>query len=135
MKLFGMLLLFLFVIPSVHAQDGNWKKLAEKSVAFKSETDKVSLTGKERTANWIRIKCIQGTVQIKELTIKMEGGESKTFNPATGLLTKGMATVPFAVPGKKDEKVKSIEMKYDSKGSIVTNKRAKVEVQGKLDKD
>ncbi|WP_224488029.1 hypothetical protein [Robertkochia flava] len=135
MKLFGILLLFVMAVPAVQAQDGNWKKLAEKSVAFKSETDKVNLTGNERTANWIRIKCVQGTVQIKEVTIKMEGGESKTFNPATGLLTKGMATVPFQVPGKKDEKVKSIEMKYDSKGTMVTNKRAKVEVQGKLDKD
>lgn len=133
--LYLVVVMFLAGNVSLKAQDGNWKKLAEKSVAFKSETDKVSLTGNERTANWIRIKCIQGTVQIKEVTIKMEGGESKTFNPATGLLTKGMATVPFAVPGKKDEKVKSVEMKYDSKGSIVTNKRAKVEVQGKLDRE
>ena len=135
MKLFGILLLFLMAVPAVQAQDGDWKKLAEKNVAFKTETDKVSLTGNERTANWIRIKCVQGTVQIKEVTINMEGGESKTYDPAAGLLTKGMATVPFAVPGKKDEKVKSIEMKYDSKGTMVTNKRAKVEVQGKLDKD
>ena len=135
MKLFGILLLFVMTIPVVQAQDGKWKKLAEKSVAFHSETDRVSLQGDERTANWIRIKCIQGAVQIKEVTINMEGGESKTFNPTSGLLNKGMATVPFQVPGKKDEKVKSVEMKYDSKGSIVTNKRAKVEVQGKLDRE
>ncbi|WP_224485425.1 hypothetical protein [Robertkochia aurantiaca] len=135
MKLFSMLLLFLLAVPAVQAQDGNWKKLAEKSVAFKAETDKVSLTGNERSANWIKIKCIQGAVQIREVTINMEGGESKTFEPTAGLLSKGMATVPFQVPGKKDEKVKSIEMKYDSKGSMVTNKRAKVEILGKLDKD
>lgn len=133
MKLLSIGLLLVMTIPLLHAQDGKWEKLAEKSVAFKSETDKVSLQGDERSANWIRIKCVQGAVQIKEITINMEGGESKTYKPATGLLKKGMATTPFKVPGKKDEKVRSVEMKYDSKGSIVTNKRAKVEVQGKLD--
>ncbi|THD69247.1 DUF2541 domain-containing protein [Robertkochia marina] len=135
MKLLSIVLLFVMTLPAMQAQDGKWKKLAEKSVAFKSETDRVSLKGDEREANWIRIKCIQGTVQIKEITINMEGGESKTYKPLTGLLNKGMATTPFKVPGNKDEKVKSVEMKYDSKGSIVTNKRAKVEVQGKLDGD
>ena len=135
MKFIGILLLFVMVIPAVHAQDGKWKKLADKSVAFKAETDRVNLSGDERHANWIKIKCTQGAVQIKEVTIIMEGGEKKSFKPTPSLLNKGMATAPFKVPGKRDDKVKAIEMKYDSKGSIVTNKRAKVDILGKIDKD
>ena len=133
MRMIVLLVLMLVAIPEVSTQEGRWKKLADKIVAYRGETDRVTLKGNERTANWIRVKCTQGTVQIKEVTIKMEGGKSKTYNPSTGLLTKGMTTVPFQVPGDRNEKVKSVVLKYDTKGSIVTNKRARVEIQGKLD--
>ena len=134
MRSFAILLLFVMTIPVMQAQNEKWTKLADKSVAFRAETDRVNLKGDERHANWIKIKCTQGAVQIKEITIIMEGGEKKSYKPAAGLLNKGMATAPFKVPGKRDDKVKAIEMKYDSKGSIVTNKRAKVDILGKIDK-
>ena len=127
--------LIMLIMFSGYAQGDGWKKLAEKSVAFKSETDKVNLTGNERTVDKIKIKCVQGTVQLKEINIVMEGGEEKKYDAkGIGVMTKGMSSMGYAVPDK-DDKVKRIELKYDSKGSIALNKRAKVEIWGKKDKD
>lgn len=127
-----IIILFFF---SGYAQGDDWKKLAEKSVAFKSETDKVNLVGNERNVDKIKIKCVQGTVQLKELTIVMENGKEKKYDAkGIGVMTKGMSSMGYAVPDK-DDKVKRIELKYDSKGSIALNKRAKVEIWGKKDKD
>ncbi|MCH4823859.1 hypothetical protein ML462_11820 [Gramella lutea] len=118
-----------------YAQGDDWKKLAEKSVAFKSETDNVNLVGNERNVDKIKIKCVQGTVQLKELTIIMENGKEKKYDAkGIGVMTKGMSSMGYAVPDK-DDKVKRVELKYDSKGSIALNKRAKVEIWGKKDKD
>ena len=90
---------------SGYAQGDNWKKLAEKSVAFKSETDKVTLTGNERTVDKIKIKCVQGTVQLEELTIVMDNGKEKKYDAkGIGILTKGMSSIGYAVPDK-DEKL------------------------------
>lgn len=117
------------------AQNDNWKKLAEKNVAFKGETDKVTLTGNERTVDKIKIKCVQGTVQLKKLKIVMEGGKEKEYDArGVGILTKGMSSTSFAVPDK-DDKVKRVEIDYETKGNIVLTKRAKVEILGKKDKD
>ncbi len=127
--------LIMLIMFSGYAQGDGWKKLAEKSVAFKSETDKVNLTGNERNVDKIKIKCVQGTVQLKEINIVMEGGEEKKYDAkGIGVMTKGMSSMGYAVPDK-DDKVKRIELKYDSKGSIALNKRAKVEIWGKKDKD
>lgn len=137
MKLKWFALFFFALSLGLYAQDDNdnWIKVAEKSVAFKSETDKVNLSGKERDITRIKIKCVQGTLQLKEVTIEMKNGKKETYDPkGTGLLTKGTSSIPFTVPDKGEE-VKSIEMKWDSKGSMVTNKRAKVEIWGKKDKD
>ena len=45
-----------------------------------------------------------------------------------------MTSTAYAVPDK-DDKVKRIELEYDTKGNRVISKRAKVEVLGKKDKD
>ncbi|MDX1762327.1 MAG: hypothetical protein R3218_09260 [Christiangramia sp.] len=130
-----LLIFFLLIGFSGIAQKDNWEKLAEKSVAFKNETDKVILTGKERTVDKIKIKCVQGTVQLKSIKIVMDGGKDKEYDArGVGILTKGMSSSSFSVPDK-DDKVKSIELDYDSKGSIALNKRAKVEIWGKKEKD
>ena len=130
-----LLIFFLLIGFSGIAQKDNWEKLAEKSVAFKNETDKIILTGKERTVDKIKIKCVQGTVQLKSIKIVMDGGKDKEYDArGVGILTKGMSSSSFAVPDK-DDKVKRIELDYDSKGSIALNKRAKVEIWGKKEKD
>ncbi|MUP47442.1 DUF2541 domain-containing protein [Gramella sp. BOM4] len=127
--------LLLLVGFSGIAQSDNWKKLAEKNVAFKIETDKINLVGNERNVDKIKIKCVQGTVQLRKVKIVMEGGDEKEYDArGIGILTKGMSSTAFAVPGK-DEKVKRVELDYDSKGNVVLTKRAKVEILGKKGKD
>ena len=65
----------------------------------------------------------------------MDGGKDKEYDArGVGILTKGMSSSSFAVPDK-DDKVKRIELDYDSKGSIALNKRANVEIWGKKEKD
>ncbi|MFD2890634.1 hypothetical protein ACFS5J_01215 [Flavobacterium chuncheonense] len=128
-------LLFLLLTTFSFAQGDNWIKIGEKSVAFKNEKDKVTLTGNERTVDKIKLKCVQGTVQIKSIKIVMENGKSKTYDAkGIGVLTNGTSSIPYDVPDKND-KIKHLELEYDSKGSMVTNKRAKVEIWGKKDKD
>ncbi|PTX43504.1 hypothetical protein C8P64_2032 [Christiangramia gaetbulicola] len=130
------LLLFIFLFSvSGFSQNDSWKKVGEKLVAFKNDKDNVQLTGNERNIDKVKIKCVQGTVQLKSVTIVMDDGEEKEYDArGVGILTKGMSSTNFAVPNK-DEKVKRIELEYDSKGAMVINKRAKVEIWGKKDKD
>ena len=129
-----VILLFLVGFSGI-AQNDNWKKLAEKNVAFKNETDKINLVGNERNVDKIKIKCVQGTVQLRKVKIIMEGGEEKEYDArGIGILTKGMSSTAFAVPGK-DDKVKRVELDYDSKGNVVLTKRAKVEILGRKGKD
>ncbi len=135
MKMRYLLLFIFFISISGYSQDESWKKVGEKLVAFKSEKDNVQLTGKERNIDKVRIKCVQGTLQLKKVTIVMDNGEKKEYDArGIGILTKGMSSTNFAVPNK-NEKVKRLELEYDSKGAMVVNKRAKVEIWGKKDKD
>jgi len=123
-------LLIVFTLPILAQSDDGWIKIGEKSVAFKTEKDKVTLIGNERKVTKIKVTCIQGAVKIKKIYVKMSDGESKEIDPTGGVLKKGMSTVAFDLPGK-DNELESLELEYDSMGTIVTNKRAKVEIWGK----
>ncbi|MBD0833445.1 DUF2541 domain-containing protein [Aestuariibaculum sediminum] len=129
-----LFLLLLCASLSTYAQNDSWKKLAEKTVAFKNEKDKVTLVGSERDINKVKVKCTQGTLELKSITIVMDNGEKKEYDAkGLGVLTKGMSSVPYNVPSKGD-KVKHLELEYDSKGAMLVTKKAKVEVWGKKDK-
>ncbi len=130
------ILLFLLVLTTgVYAQTDKWVLLAEKNVAFKGETDKVTLTGKEGAIDKVKLTCTQGTLELEAITIVMEDGEEKRYDArAIGILTNGMSSTPFAVPGKTG-KVKRIELEYDSKGKMLITKKAKVAIYGKKRKD
>ena len=123
-----------FAVQSMAQPGDDWIKLGEKMVAFKADKDKVTLTGNERNVSKIKITCVQGTVKIKKIHVKMSDGEKKDIDPAAGVLNKGMSTMNFDLPGK-DNKLTELELEYDSMGTIVTNKRAKVEIWGKKRKD
>ncbi|MCH4553064.1 hypothetical protein [Aestuariibaculum lutulentum] len=130
-----LFILFFLVSVATQAQNDNWKKLAEKTVAFQNEKDKVSLSGSEKDITKVKITCTQGTLELKSVTIVMENGEKKEYDAkGLGVLTNGMSSVPYAVPSKGD-KVKYLEMEYDTKGKVLLTKRAKVEVWGKKGKD
>lgn len=123
-----------FAVQSMAQPGDDWIKLGEKMVAFKADKDKITLTGKEKDVAKIKITCVQGAVKIKKIHVKMSDGETKDFNPAAGVLNKGMSTMAFDLPGKEN-KLTSLELEYDSMGTIVTNKRAKVEIYGRKNKE
>jgi len=123
-----------FAVQSMAQSDDGWIKLGEKLVAFKADKDKVTLSGKEKNVSKIKLTCVQGAVKIKKIHVKMSDGEKKDYDPAAGVLNKGMSTMAFDLPGK-DNKLTDLELEYDSMGTIVTNKRAKVEIWGKKQKD
>ncbi len=126
-----LILIFAFVSQiNAQAKDDGWTKIGEKLVSFKADKDNVILTGNEREVSKFKIKCVQGAVKIKEISVKMSDGTKKAYNPSVGVLKNGMSTMIFDLPGK-DNKLKGMELEYDSMGTIATNKRAKVEIWGK----
>lgn len=127
-----MFLLGLFVSITISAQNG-WVKVGEKLVGFKSDTDKITLVGNERNIDKVKIKCTQGTLQLKSINIVMDNGKSKRYDAkAGGMLTNGMSSTAYEVPDKND-KVKYVEFQYDTKGMIGVTKRSKIEILGKKD--
>lgn len=127
-----LFLVALFGSIVVSAQSG-WIKIGEKMVGFKSDTDKVTLVGNERDINRVKIKCTQGTLQLKSVNIVMDNGKSKRYDAkAGGMLTNGMSSAAYDVPDKND-KVKYVEFQYDTKGMIGVTKRSKIEILGKKD--
>ncbi len=119
-------------LSELKAQSDNdgWVKIAEKTVSFKNDRDKITPYGAERNVSKIKIKCIQGTVKLKHVYVKMEDGTEKTFDSkGIGVLSKGMSSFAFDLPGKS--KLTHIELEYDSAGAMLITKRAKVEILGK----
>jgi hypothetical protein len=130
------LLALLFVVTislssfSQSSNDGNWIKIAEKLVAFKSDKDVITPTGNERKVDKIKIKCVQGTLKLKKVRVEMSDGEKKEYDAkGVGVLSKGMSSLPFNLPGKNNT-LKKIELEYDSVGVMMVTKRAKVEIMG-----
>ncbi|MDX8337908.1 hypothetical protein SLH46_01860 [Draconibacterium sp. IB214405] len=132
--MFIVAIVLAFAVQSMAQSDDGWIKLGEKNVAFKADKDKITLTGKEKKVTKIKITCVQGAVKIKKIHVKMSDGSTKDYDPTAGVLNKGMSTMGFDLPGK-DNELKDLELEYDSMGTIVTNKRAKVEIWGKKIKD
>ncbi len=129
------LLMFGYSITiGAQSKEDGWIKIGEKYVAFHNETDDVKLSGSEKDVTKIKIKCVQGAVKIKKISVKMSDGSTKDYDPATGILKDGMSTMNFDLPGK-DNTLKDLKIEYDSMGTIATNKRAKVEIWGKKKKD
>jgi len=129
-------LLFAIAIPLAsfpqNSSDGNWIKIAEKMVAFKSDKDVITPSGNEKKVDKIKIKCIQGTLKLKKVRVEMSDGEKKEYDAkAVGVLSKGMSSFAFSLPGKNNT-LKKIELEYDSVGAVVVTKRAKVEIVGHL---
>jgi hypothetical protein len=131
----GALLFLVFVTLAFRSiaqtEETGWVVLAKKTVAYQAETDKVNMWAKSQNLSKIKLKCIQGTVKLRNIRVEMSDGTGKEFHPkGIGVLTKGMSSFAFDLPGK-DLKLKSLEIDYDSAGNMVVSKRAKVEIWGK----
>ncbi|MGP8308719.1 hypothetical protein [Vibrio sp. YIC-376] len=140
MKLFKAITLSLLVaftsFQSV-ASDSDWDKIAEKTVSFKSETDTVNPLSPFANARFshIKIKCTQGTVNLKSIKVVMKDGQEKTFD-SLGVLTNGMSSRGLSLPTKDEAKLDKIELNYESVGSTALQvagvaKKAHVEILGK----
>lgn len=119
------------------ANDGNWDKIAEKTVSFKSETDTVNPLSPFANTHFshIKIKCTQGTVNLKSITVIMKGGQEKTFDNL-GVLTNGMSSRSLSLPTQGDAKLDKIKLNYESVGNTAlqvtgVTKKAKVDILGK----
>ncbi|RDI11841.1 DUF2541 domain-containing protein [Flavobacterium sp. AG291] len=133
---FTLLTFFLFLGFSSEISAQNWVTIAEKTVSFKAEKDVVTPRGDAKSVDKIRIKCVQGTVKLKKVYVEMSDGTKKEYDAkAVGVLTKGMTSLAWDLPGKSGSaKIKKIELQYDSVGNMLLTDKAKVEVQGRTSK-
>lgn len=129
--------LLIFSGFTVYAGEGEWEKIAEKKVSFKSETDTVNPMSPFADTHFshIKIKCINGTVNLKKITVYMSDGEEKEFDNL-GILNKGMSSRSLNIPNKDGAKLDKIKLKYESVGSTATRiagvtEKAEVEILGK----
>ncbi|MFL9838147.1 hypothetical protein ABS768_11600 [Flavobacterium sp. ST-75] len=132
-NVFKLIAICLLLAMSPKAMSQDWITIAEKKVNFKAEKDVVTPRGNEKNIEKIRIKCTQGTVKLK-VHVEMSDGTKKEYDAkGVGVLTKGMTSLAWDLPGKKGElKIKKIELEYDSVGNMLVTKKAVVEIQGKV---
>ncbi|RTZ15040.1 hypothetical protein EJ063_14450 [Vibrio aquaticus] len=130
--------LVLFTATQGYAKEAEgWVLVSDKVVNYKSETDTVEPLAyvSERNFSKLKIKVVQGTVNLKELVVTMSDGSTKDLK-SMGTLTKGMSTRAWTLPGDENAKFKKLDMTYDSWGSntlsaVGLSKKAKIEVWGK----
>ncbi|MCG9696900.1 hypothetical protein [Shewanella sp. Isolate11] len=112
----------------------DWITIAEKTVDYKAEVDTVKPHNSEKKVDSIKLKCTQGTVNLKQVVINMKDGESKSVDNL-GVLTEGMSSRAISVP-KGESTISSIELSYDSVGNqklglVGVSKKGKIEVLGR----
>jgi hypothetical protein len=111
-------------------QEREWKVLGKKDVAYKTEHDIINLRGSEKDISKFKIKCTQGSLKLKAVTIIYKDDTRDEKKPkGTGLLTKGMSSLTFVVD--KDKVARKIELSYKAIGNMLITKRAKIELLGK----
>lgn len=134
-----LLLVILINVASVntaYANENEWVLISDKVVNFEEETDTVEPLAfvSERKFSKIKVKCVQGTVNIKSMNVTMTDGATKKLS-TLGTLTKGMSTRVYKLPGSEKAKFDFLELEYKSWGSLALNaagvvKKAKIEVWG-----
>jgi hypothetical protein len=135
-KISFLTFLFVFAISSASfsqsKDEGNWITIAEKIVGFKSDKDVITPSGNEKKVDKIKIKCVQGSLKLKKVRVEMSNGEKKEYDAkGVGVLSKGMSSFAFTLPGKNNT-LKKIELEYDSVGALLVTKKAKVEILGRI---
>lgn len=136
MNLIKAVVLMSSLMMSLTSYADEWVKAAEKTVNYKTETDKVNVKKAQRQASHIKLVCTQGTVNMHKIELVMADGSDKQVNNL-GVLTKGLSSRSISVP---EGELKSIELTYDSIGSqtlgvVGATKKGKLEVMVKLKAD
>ena len=135
---FSLLVVLINVVSinTAYANENEWVLISDKVVNFEQETDTVEPLAfvSERKFSKIKVKCVQGTVNIKSMNVTMTDGATKKLS-TLGTLTKGMSTRVYKLPGSEKAKFDFLELEYKSWGSLALNaagvvKKAKIEVWG-----
>ena len=122
-------LLLLFSI-TINSQNNDWFTIANKDVSYKSDKDVINLRGDEKEISQFKIKCTQGNLKIKGITVYYKDKSSSNKKTrGTGLLTKGMSSFVFNI--EKGKTVDKIELSYEAIGNMLVTKRAKIELLGR----
>lgn len=131
-----VILINVISVNAVYANENEWVLISDKVVNFEQETDTVEPLAfvSERKFSKIKVKCVQGTVNIKSMNVTMTDGSTKKLS-TLGTLTKGMSTRVYKLPGSEKAKFDSLKLEYKSWGSLALNaagvvKKAKIEVWG-----
>lgn len=131
-----VILINVISVNAVYANENEWVLISDKVVNFEQETDTVEPLAfvSERKFSKIKVKCVQGTVNIKSMNVTMTDGSTKKLS-TLGTLTKGMSTRVYKLPGSEKTKFDSLKLEYKSWGSLALNaagvvKKAKIEVWG-----
>ncbi len=133
----NLILIAILILVAPHlgysqSEKEGWVKLATKTVDYKNDKDEVSLVGKTKDIDKIKLTCIQGTVKLKMVYVEMSDGKEKEFDPkGAGVLTKGTSSFSFNLPGDDESKLKNLIIEYDSVGNVLVSKRGKIEIWGK----
>jgi hypothetical protein len=130
MKKYIILVISLFISLQMLGQEKEWKVLGKKDVAYKTEHDIINLRGSEKDISKFKIKCTQGSLKLKAVTIIYKDDTRDEKKPkGTGLLTKGMSSFVFSL--NKNKTPDKIELSYEALGNMVLTKRAKIEFLGR----
>ena len=131
-----VILINVISVNAAYANENEWVLISDKVVNFEQETDTVEPLAfvSERKFSKIKVKCVQGTVNIKSMNVTMTDGSTKKLS-TLGTLTKGMSTRVYKLPGSEKAKFDSLKLEYKSWGSLALNaagvvKKAKIEVWG-----
>lgn len=123
-------IILFFISFSVSSQSNDWFTVAKKDVSYKSEKDVINLRGDKKEISQFKIKCTQGNLKIKDITVYYK---DKTKNnkktKGTGLLTKGMSSFVFNI--EKGKIIDKIELSYEAIGNMLVTKRGKIELLGR----
>jgi hypothetical protein len=130
MKQHIILVISLFISLQMLGQQKEWKVLGKKDVAYKTEQDIITLRGSEKDISKFKIKCTQGSLKLKGVTVVYKDNSRDEKRPkGTGLLTKGTSSFVFSLNTNKTP-VK-IELSYEALGNMILTKRAKIEFLGR----
>lgn len=95
--------LIILIAPQTFAQSSDdWVMISDKVVNYKSETDTVEPLAyvSQRNFSKLKIKVVQGTVNLKNVVVTMSDGSSKELQ-SMGTLTKGMSTRVWRHPNSE----------------------------------
>ncbi|GIU24627.1 hypothetical protein L2719_06870 [Shewanella schlegeliana] len=136
LRLVNVAALALIILGSSAVQASDWIQISEKTVNYKTETDTVTPKKAEKQVSHVKLKCVQGTVNMHKIILIMADGNRKEVDNL-GVLTKGLSSRSISVP---DGDLKSIELTYDSVGSqtlgvVGATKKGKLKIMGKTSND